>query len=337
MGLYDGDCYSLELDDPASDNGDSDNAGDHWGQSCTLYGTPGTANDVSCWYEPEPEPEEPQVLSLYEINTNLQDEGECHASVYEHQLVQVTAFVSAVDSDGFYMQDSPTADLSQGIFVYAGTDGYGLDGREVGEEVQVTSVVYEYNGLTELDLDGTDGESADVTSLSVGETMVPYETTTGAIGEECTSTGEEYEGLLVKLTNVQLTSEANDYGEVSMDDGSGGTQLEDGLLDTDTHLVDTLGTDVLTGEMLESITGVVHYAYSSFEVHPRTAEDIVMSSSEFSGCRPEDLNQNGQVDFYDLVQLLSEWDQSGSSSDLDGDGITSFQDLLLVLSAWGTC
>merc|ERR1711907_154797 len=56
-----------------------------------------------------------------------------------------------------------------------------------------------------------------------------------------------------------------------------------------------------------------------------------------SSCRPEDLNANGQVDFYDLVQLLSEWDSTGLSSDLDGDGVTSFQDLLLVLSAWGSC
>lgn len=55
------------------------------------------------------------------------------------------------------------------------------------------------------------------------------------------------------------------------------------------------------------------------------------------GCRPEDLNLNGQVDFYDLVILLSEWDAAGLTSDLDGDGTTSFQDLLLVLSAWGSC
>ena len=280
--LYDGDCYSLELDDPSSDNGDSDNAGDHWGQSCTLYGTPGAPNDVSCWYDSEPEPEpEIQVLSLYEINTNLQNEGECHASVYEHQLVQVTAYVSAVDSNGFYVQDSPSAGLNQGIFVYTGYGGYGLDAREVGEQVQITSLVYEYYGMTELDMDGTDGADADVTSLSTGATMVPYETTTGAIGEECEAGGEEYEGLLVKLTNVEIIGEPNNYGEVSIDDGSGVTQLEDGLLDTDSHLADLLGTDTLTGQVLESITGVVHYAYSSYEVHPRTTDDIVVSGLSF--------------------------------------------------------
>lgn len=255
--------------------------------------------------------------------------------------MQVTAFVSAVDSDGFYMQDSPTADLSQGIFVYTGTDGYGLDGREVGEEVQVTSVVYEYYGLTELDLDGTDGESADVTSLSTGATMVPYETTTGAIGEECSSGGEEYEGLLVILSDVEIVGEPNDYGETSIDDGSGVTQLEDGLLDTDDHLAELLGTDTLTGQMLTSITGVVHYSYSSFEVHPRTADDIVIPEPEpepepSEACAPEDLDASGQVDFQDLVIVLSNWGQGGNS-DLDGDGVTSFQDLIQILSLWGTC
>merc|ERR1712224_594245 len=61
------------------------------------------------------------------------------------------------------------------------------------------------------------------------------------------------------------------------------------------------------------------------------------SDSIEPACRPEDLNQNGQVDFYDLVICLAEWDQSGLTSDLDGDGFTSFQDLLLILSAWGDC
>ena len=188
--------------------------------------------------------------------------------------MQVTGYVSATAYNGFYLQDSPTSALNEGIWVYCGTNGYGTDGREVGEQVQVTALVEEYYGLSELNVADTSDAYADVTSLSTGATMVPYETTTGAIGEECTSTGEEYEGLLVKLTNVEIVGEPNNYGEVSIDDGSGVTQLEDGLLNTDDHLADLLGTDTLTGQSLASITGVVNFAYGSFEVHPRTADDI---------------------------------------------------------------
>ena len=64
----------------------------------------------------------------------------------------------------------------------------------------------------------------------------------------------------------------------SLDDGSGETQLEDGILNTDDHLQSELGA-TLTGQTLASVTGVVRYAYGSFEVHPRDASDIVVSVS----------------------------------------------------------
>ena len=44
-------------------------------------------------------------------------------------------------------------------------------------------------------------------------------------------------------------------------------ELEDGLVD---HSVG----DVPVGTILTSVTGVVHYAWSSYEIHPRTTEDL---------------------------------------------------------------
>ena len=53
---------------------------------------------------------------------------------------------------------------------------------------------------------------------------------------------------------------------------------------------------------------------------------------------PADLDGNGDVDFGDILAVLSVWgDCPGCPEDLDGSGVVDFADLLIVLSAWGLC
>ena len=54
---------------------------------------------------------------------------------------------------------------------------------------------------------------------------------------------------------------------------------------------------------------------------------------------PEDINQNGTVDFQDLLVLLSAWGPCDAScpGDFDANGSVDFQDLITLLSAWGNC
>jgi hypothetical protein len=57
---------------------------------------------------------------------------------------------------------------------------------------------------------------------------------------------------------------------------------------------------------------------------------------------PEDIDENGEVDFQDLLLLLAGWSPEpdscvGCPEDIDGDGDVDFQDLLLLLAAWGPC
>ena len=48
-----------------------------------------------------------------------------------------------------------------------------------------------------------------------------------------------------------------------------------------------------------------------------------------------DLNDDGVVDFSDLLMLLSQWGScSACPADLDGDGVVGFGDLLLLLAQW---
>lgn len=53
---------------------------------------------------------------------------------------------------------------------------------------------------------------------------------------------------------------------------------------------------------------------------------------------PGDLNDDGLVDFTDLIDLLFSWgDCVDCSEDVDGDGDVDFDDLLQLLTSWGTC
>ena len=115
--------------------------------------------------------------------------------------------------------------------------------------MEVVAVVFEYYDLTELK------DLISLTVITSGHAMVPLVATTGAIGTACTASGEAHEGLLVTVNNVQITSEPNQYGEIGITDGTGETQLEDGILNTVLHL----GAQAVAGTSIRQITGVVRY------------------------------------------------------------------------------
>ena len=206
-------------------------------------------------------------MTSYQINYHAPTSGGCESSTYVGATVKVRGYVSAVDNNGFYMQDNPTSAPYEGMFVYTTSGGGWLIGRAVGQLVEVVAVVFEYYDLTELK------DLISLTVISSGHAMVPLVATTGAIGTACTASGEAHEGLLVTVNNVQITSEPNQYGEIGINDGSGETQLEDGILNTVLHL----GAQAVAGTSIRQITGVVRYAFGSFEIHPRSAADITVS------------------------------------------------------------
>ena len=65
------------------------------------------------------------------------------------------------------------------------------------------------------------------------------------------------------------------------------------------------------------------------------AADCASSSCAPPAC-PEDLNDNGSVDFADLLEVLGSWGACGGcDEDFDGNGVVGFDDLLNLLSKWG--
>ena len=112
----------------------------------------------------------------------------------------------------------------------------------------------EYYGLTEL------ADPSAVTVISSGHALTPLVLSTGDLGSTCTRSGEAYEGLLVRITNAQVMAAPNTYGELLVDDGTGLTQLEDDLFNTDDHVSTIVGAASVVGASLGSITGVVRFA-----------------------------------------------------------------------------
>jgi subtilisin family serine protease len=52
---------------------------------------------------------------------------------------------------------------------------------------------------------------------------------------------------------------------------------------------------------------------------------------------PSDLNDDGTVDFFDLLLVLAYWGTDHYRADIDEDGVVRFEDLIVILDAWGPC
>jgi hypothetical protein len=50
-----------------------------------------------------------------------------------------------------------------------------------------------------------------------------------------------------------------------------------------------------------------------------------------------DINNDGEVDVTDLIELVLDWNQTGSPADLNGDGTVDVQDLIELVLNWGPC
>jgi hypothetical protein len=135
--------------------------------------------------------------------------------------------------------------------------------------------------------------------------FVPLPVSTGELGTGCTHINEAYEGILVQLTNAHIASAPNNYGEVTINDLSGPTQMDD-------HFADSgwwNGAQMMVGHVLSSVVGVhsphqcmhslrselsfsltsaalcvvqvgvVSYGYGAVELLPRRPSDIVYSGT----------------------------------------------------------
>ena len=227
-------------------------------------------------------------------------------------LVITSGIVTAVDSNGFYMQD-PIGDgdiaTSDAIFVFTGS----VPTVAIGDALDVTGTVSEFypggqgsGNLSTTQLSGT----SEITVLSTGNAL-PAAVILGAGGRELPTENieddnftsfdpesdgidfwESLEGMLVTAPQPVAISGTSGFGElfVAVDGGAGATGLSDrGTLnispdDFNPEKVQIdwdFGLDAVevnVGAALDDVTGVVSYDFGYFQINP-TEQIVVIEPS----------------------------------------------------------
>ncbi|MDJ0518425.1 MAG: Calx-beta domain-containing protein [Trichodesmium sp. MO_231.B1] len=264
--------------------------------------------------------------------------------------VTTNGIVTAVDSNGFYLQD-PTGDgndaTSDALFVFTNS----APGVSVGDELQVEGTVAEFfPGDTDTrNLPTTQISSPTITNISSGNTL-PDAVIIGSGGRvpptenidddafasfDPTTDGidffESLEGMRVTAQNVVATAPTNRFGEIFtvVDNGVGATGISDrGTLnispndfnpekiqiDEDTGILPGFNLpQVDVGAQLGDVTGVVSYDFGNFQIQP--TQSFTASSStiqaEVTNITPG--NEQLTVASYNVLNL----DPNDSDGDTD--------------------
>ncbi len=201
--------------------------------------------------------------TIYDIQyTTTPGTGGTYPSPMEGETVTVTGIVTAAGVSGYgdnFFISSSVGGAWNGVYVY-----YASTSPNVGDEIQVTGTVQEYNGYTEI------GYATEVNILSTAN-PVPQASAVSTSDLTAAATGEPYEGCLVKVSNLTTTQGPGIYGEWYVDDGSGQCQIDDGIYAYNNPTV---------GDTFTSITGALDYSNAEYGINPRDATDFVTSGGD---------------------------------------------------------
>nr|WKN37008.1 endonuclease/exonuclease/phosphatase family protein [Tunicatimonas sp. TK19036] len=248
------------------------------------------------------EPEIPVAsVAIYEIQGDGDDfTSPTYASPLVGQPVKTQGVVTAIASNGFYMQDATgdgNEDTSDGILVFTGS----APSVAIGDLLEVTGTVSEYFEATQLE-DVTDIAvigTGSITPLVLGvDRQPPTEIVddAGSTDYDPTRDGRDFweslEGMLVTLPNAQAVSLTNNFGEVYAISGNDayatgenarggitilddddpnnpiGADLNPERIQIDPPLPSGTTPEVNIGDLLGDITGVVGYGFDDYAILP---------------------------------------------------------------------
>ncbi len=218
-------------------------------------------------------------------------QGSAATSPYTGQSVVTTGIVTAVDTNGFWIQmatDDGNANTSDGVFVFTSTAPPAS--AVVGNSVQVSGTVTEFQTSTGTGLTVTEITAPTVTLLSTGNAL-PAAVLIGTGGvlppsasyASAITAYESLEGMRVTIDRPQVISNTNSFGETyvvaSLGAGSttlsasGGLTISPGDLnperiqiDSDSGIFAGYTPNHTIGDQLGNVTGIFNYAFDNYEV-----------------------------------------------------------------------
>ena len=228
-----------------------------------------------------------------------QIQGESHRSAYVGQAVVTTGIVTAVDSNGFYLQDAGdgNARTSDGIFVFTSTPPEVFAGDLVSVSGRVSEFVGGTGGLTvtqivspTIDIASYGNVLPAATLIGTGGLLPPTQTidddrlTTYDPATDGIDFWESLEGMRVTIDNPLVVSNTtSDFGETdvvaSLGVGATGVNDRGGItisagdynpekiqIDGDSAIFSDFAPNYTVGDQLSSVTGIVNYAFARYEV-----------------------------------------------------------------------
>ena len=247
----DGDGYDNDADDcPYNHDPDqADGDGDGHGDACDPCPEDSNPGDAGC------------PMSLRQ----LADESDPDHPAEDSNVTVSGVVVTALTSSGFFVQDPGESEFG-GCYVY-------LDDSPsvaLGAEVTVSGSYMEYYGLCEI---------AYATVETTGNVDLPAPIIVSACDISTSGTdGEQYEGMLMRVENVTVTSSnpdgSSDYGELEVESC---LRVDDAIFAGLAEPDETGWSYRDMGNEYTSITGPLTYGYSNFKLLPRSEEDVVLA------------------------------------------------------------
>lgn len=206
-------------------------------------------------------PPTPIIKKIYDIQFTTNPNGNSPelGNVVTTRGVITGIVKNGPDRHAFFIQDSALA--WNGLFIYERNDST----LAIGDSVEVTGTVDEFNlgtasqKVTELKF------VSNITVLNSGNTLpLPVSITTA------NANMEEWEGVLIHVTNAECMSNTLGFGMWSLNDGSGVIKADDDIFAY--HLTAVVGSDY-------DVTGIGHYTFDEYKILPRDVNDISLVTS----------------------------------------------------------
>ncbi|MDJ0737662.1 MAG: endonuclease/exonuclease/phosphatase family protein [Nostocaceae cyanobacterium] len=292
--------------------------------------TPGTENQTVT-VTPTP---------IYEI------QGASHTSALVGQEVSTTGIVTAVASNGFYLQD-PNGDgnnsTSDAIFVFTSS----APSVNIGDELKVEGTVSEFipGGAATGNLSITQIVSPTIVTLSADNnlpTAVVITPPTEIIDNDNfsvfdpTEDGidfyESLEGMLVQVNDAVAVAPTNRFGEIWVvgDNGAnvtglhsrGGITISDGdfnpeRIQIDDTLLPGNSPTVNMGDRLGDVTGVISYSFGNFELLPTVSPTVTSGNLTTETTNLSSTDTQLTIASYNVLNLDPN-DSDGSADITDG-------------------